>query len=124
MNTNLEEKIKTVYQQAKQFSSTWVTPTTIKSTDKFTEREYWDEYGKQIDYVNKFRQHRKDLNFILTLLVELKGSIDSNTPSGAKKLSLTNNYIASIKQLISTYDDIENMAWWVLNYYNKGGGLQ
>lgn len=124
MNTQLEEKIKTIYQQAKQFSSTWETPVVIKSTDNYTEKQLWDEYADKINYINTFRQKKKDLDFILTLLVELKGGLHGNTPSEAKRLAQVNMYISSIKQLIQVYDDIENSAWWILNYYNKGGGLQ
>lgn len=124
MNTQLEEKIRLIYKDAKQFASTYTTPILLKSEDKATAKELWDEYAKQIDYANSFRQKRKDLNFILTLLCECKNGVSANTPSGRSILIQVNNYIENIKQLIKVYDDIENQSWWVLRYYDKDGGSQ
>lgn len=124
MNQALVVKIQGVITEAKKLASEHSFADVYMNNDEHNYKEVWDEYAKQINYTNKFRQMKKDLNFILSLLTEAKGSVSPNTPSGKKVLDQVTAYMETIKSLLKTYTEIDNGQWWILNYYDKGGGQQ
>ena len=124
MNAKMEEQILRVITEAKQVANAHIFPEVMPNTGKNYPQEVWNEYAKQINITNKLRQKKKDLAFITTMLTEAKSLIDTNTPAGSKVIKKINNYLETIKCLAKVYQDLDNGQWWVLNYYDKGGGQQ
>lgn len=124
MNAKTEEQILRVITEAKQLASTHTFPDVILNDPKNKPEDVWNEYAKQIMITNKLRDKKKDLAFITASLTEAKNLIDANTPAGSKAIRKINGYLETIKCLAKVYQDLDNGQWWVLNYYDKGGGLQ
>lgn len=123
MKPEFEQKVNKVITEAKDFISQY-TPTDVLLNDpKNTQREVYDEFAKHSNITNQLLNQKKNLQFIITLLMEGKNGVSSNTPGGAQLVSKFDNYINVIKSLIQAYRDVEDGEYWALNYYNRGGGL-
>lgn len=122
MNEKLETKIKTIYKEAKALVTSHEFAEVLSNED-FTTKEVWNEFAKQINYTNQFLHKEKELHFILTLLAEAKFGITGGTPAANATLKQIDGYINLIEQLLKSYSKIIIGQRWILDYYNKGGGL-
>lgn len=123
MNKDLEAKIQQVYKDCKMLVTKHEFAEVLDNNN-YTEKEVWDEFAKQINYNNVFLAKQRDLEYLLTLLLEAKGGVSSNTPSGSRVVSTLDSYIDSIKGLLKTYQTISIGQRWILDYYKQGGGLR
>lgn len=119
MNQKIVDKIGNIYKEAKElaekysFGDVW-----LNTGEKL--KDINDEYAKQINFTNKYRQKEKDLLFILTILQEAKGNVQ-NTPRGQNSIKIIDTYIDNIKSLINVYKKIDEIQTSILRYYDRGG---
>ena len=119
MPQKLIEKISTIYKEAKVLAEKYTYDDVMMNTGE-TQKKISDEYAKQINLTNKYRQKEKDLYFILSLLQEARSNI-ANTPTGQKTVKQVETYIENIKALLKVYTTIEQMQLSIIRYYDKGG---
>lgn len=122
MNSNMEQQIMRVITEAKQLLSTHEFQEVLLNDPKNKESEVWDAYAKQINYTNKFLAKKKDLLFIISILTEARNGLSENTPSNQKIINKINSYVETIKALLKGYQTVEDGQYWILSYYQKGGG--
>lgn len=122
MNSNMEQQIMRVITEAKQLLSTHEFQEVLLNDPKNKESEVWDAYAKQINYTNKFLAKKKDLLFIVSILTEARNGLSENTPSNQKIINKINSYVETIKALLKGYQTVEDGQYWILSYYQKGGG--
>lgn len=119
MNQKLLTKIEEKYKEAKvlaekySFSDVW-----LNTGEKL--KDINDEYAKQVNFSNSYRQKEKDLLFILSLLQEASSNAQ-NTPRGQSTIKTINTYIENIKSLLKVYQKINEMQISILRYYERGG---
>ena len=119
MNQKVIEKIKDKYMEAKilpekySFSDVW-----LNTGEKL--KDINDEYAKQVNFSNTYRQKEKDLLFLLTLLQEAKSNVQ-NTPRGQSTIKIIDTYLDNIKSLLKVYQKINEMQTAILRYYDRGG---
>lgn len=119
MNQKLLTKIEEKYMEAKvlaekySFGDVW-----LNTGERL--KDISDEYAKQINFTNKYRQKEKDLLFVLTLLQEAKSNIQ-NTPRGQTTIRTIETYIDNIKSLLNVYKKIDEIQTSILRYYDRGG---
>ena len=119
MNQKLLEKIEGRYKEAKvlaekySFSDVW-----LNTGEKL--KNISDEYAKQINFTNVYRQKEKDLLFILSLLQEAKSNVQ-NTSRGQTTIRIIDTYSDNIKSLLKVYQKIDEMQTAILRYYDRGG---
>ena len=119
MNQKLLDKIGNIYKEAKvlaekySFSDVW-----LNTGEKL--KDISDEYAKQINFANQYRQKEKDLLFILSLLQEAKSNIQ-NTPRGQSTIKTIDTYTDNIKSLLNVYKKIDEIQTSILRYYDRGG---
>ena len=119
MNQKLLDKIGNIYKEAKvlaekySFSDVW-----LNTGEKL--KDISDEYAKQINFANQYRQKEKDLLFILSLLQEAKSNIQ-NTPRGQSTIKTIDTYTDNIKSLLNVYNKIDEIKTSILRYYDRGG---
>ena len=122
MNTNLENKVKEIYKECKELLTKHEFADVLSNVD-FTTKEVWNEFASQINYTNKILAKQKDLYFILTILTEAKNGLTSGTPSNDKVIKQIDGWIKQIDMLLKSYSAVIIGQRWILDYYNKGGGL-
>ena len=119
MNQKLLEKITAIYKEAKVLAEKYVYEDVMLNTGE-TQKNISDEYAKQINKTNKYRQKEKDLQFLLTLLQEARSNL-LNTPRGQSTVKQVETYIENIKSLLKVYITIDQMQTSILRYYDRGG---
>lgn len=119
MNQKLLEKITAIYKEAKVLAEKYVYEDVMLNTGE-TQKNISDEYAKQINKTNKYRQKEKDLQFLLTLLQEARSNL-LNTPRGQSTVKQVETYIENIKSLLKVYFTIDQMQTSILRYYDRGG---
>lgn len=119
MNQKLLDKISNIYKEAKVLAEQYVYNDVMYNTGE-RQKTISDEYAKQINIANKYRQKEKDLYFVLTLLQEARSNI-SSTPRGQSSIKALDTYIENIKSLLKVYTTIGQMQTSILRYYDKGG---
>lgn len=124
MNKALEGKINKIISDAKVLASTHQLTDVYLNDKTKMYNEVWDEYARQINYTNKFKQMKKDLSYLLAILTETKYGVSPNTSVGRETLNKIEGYITIVRSLLKTYQEIDEGQWYILNYYSKGGGLQ
>ena len=119
MNQRLLEKITAIYKEAKVLAEKYTYNDVMMNTGE-TQKNISNEYAKQINISNKYRQKEKDLQFLLTLLQEAKSNI-IGTPKGQSTAKQLDTYIENIKSLLKVYFTIDQMQTSILRYYDRGG---
>lgn len=124
MKPEFEQKITKTVLDAKNFIANWEPVEVPMNVPGNTEQQIYDAFGKLTNDVCKLNYHKKNLRFLLTLLIEGRTGVSPNTPSGAAIVRQFERHEAIIKELLKGYTDAENAAHWQLKYYDKGGGLR
>jgi len=119
MNQRLLEKITAIYKEAKVLAEKYTYNDVMLNTGD-TQKNISNEYAKQINITNKYRQKEKDLQFLLTLLQEARSNLIS-TPRGQNTVKQVETYMENIKSLLKVYITIDQMQTSILRYYDKGG---
>lgn len=119
MNQRLVEKISKIYKDAKVLAEKYEYTEVLLNTGE-AQKNIFDEYAKQINITNKYRQKEKDLCFVLTLLQEARGTL-INTPTGNSTIKQLEIYMENIRSLLKVYMTIGQMQISILKYYEKGG---
>lgn len=113
------EKIRIIYQECKSLAEHYETSEVMFNTGE-AQRKIMDEYARQINITNTYRQKEKDLYFILSLLQEAKGGL-SSAPTGQKMVKQVDTYTENVKALLKVYQTIEQMQVMIVKYYERGG---
>lgn len=119
MNQKLFDKISTVYKECKVLAEKYEYTEVMYNTGE-PQKKIMDEWAKQVNITNKYRQKEKDLYFIMSLLQEARSNL-SNTPRGQSSIKQIDIYIENIKSLLKVYTTIEQMQVSILRYYDRGG---
>ena len=119
MNQKLFDKISTIYKDCKVLAEKYEY-TDVMLNNGTSQKEIMDEWAKQINITNKYRQKEKDLNFVFTLLQEAKSNL-SNTPKGQSTIKQIDIYMENIRSLLKVYFTISQMQASILKYYERGG---
>ena len=119
MNQKLFDKISTIYKDCKVLAEKYEY-TDVMLNNGTSQKEIMDEWAKQINITNKYRQKEKDLNFVFTLLQEAKSNL-SSTPRGQSAIKQIDIYMENIKSLLKVYFTIGQMQMSILKYYERGG---
>lgn len=119
MNQGTIEKIEKKYKECKELAEKYEYIDVFLNDGK-PQKEIMDEWAKQVNISNTYRQKEKDLNFIFTVLTEGKNKL-SNTPSDQRIAKQMEVYIENIKALLKVYFTINQMQTSILKYYERGG---
>ena len=119
MDQKLITKISEKYKECKVLAEKYEY-SEVKFNTGEPQKDIMDEWARQVNITNKYRQKEKDLYFMLGLLQEARSNLD-NTPKGQSMVKKLETYIENIKSLLKVYTTIEQMQVSILRYYDRGG---
>lgn len=119
MNQKFIEKMSTIYKECKTLAEKYEYNEVLLN-DGAPQKDIMNEWAKQVNIANKYRQKEKDLNYLLNILQEYRNNL-SNTPKGQSGIKQADIYIENIKSLLKVYFTINQMQSSILKYYERGG---
>lgn len=121
MNQNTIDKIGRIYIEAKQLAENFTYSDALLNDDKPL-KEVMNEYARQVNIANKYRQKEKDLNYLLTILEECKNNCSSADIRMGKGMERQIEvYINNLKSILKVYYTINQIQSSIIKYYEKGG---
>ena len=122
MNPDMVSKIQEIYKESKVLAEKYKY-TDVLLNDGRSQKEIMDEYAKQINISNTYRQKEKDLNFLYAILTEAKNSAKSapGKQEVAKLEKQLSFWVDNIYLLLKVYYTINQMQTSILKYYERGG---
>ena len=94
--------------------------TEVKLNDGMKPSEVMDEWAKQVNKTNLYRQKEKDLEFTLVWLQDVKSNL-SNVPSSKSMAQQVDILMENTRTLLKVYITIGQMQSAILKYYERGG---
>lgn len=122
MNPDMVSKIQKIYKESKVLAEQYKC-TDVLFNDGRAQKEIMDEYAKQINIANMYRQKEKDLNFLYAILTDAKNSAKSSPgkQESAKLEKQLATWVDNIYLLLKVYYTINQMQTSILKYYERGG---
>lgn len=116
---NVFEKTGKRYKECKTLAEKYEYTDVVLASSGLSKTQVVDEYAKQVNKTNIYRQKLKDLEFLEAHLTELKDGLTS-TPRSKESIRKIDTYVGNIKSLIKVYQTIEQMQVMIVRYYEKG----
>lgn len=87
--------------------------------NKHTSDELITELQKVINYNNQVMTHKSQLEFLMSVLLESKLGLSTNTPDGAKRVKQINVALDYLDMLRLSIEDIRMKYKHIIDYYNR-----
>ena len=84
-----------------------------------TPDEMTKAYRELINYYNKLTTHCKDLDHLMSKLVEMRLSASINTPNGLNTSKAINESLKYLNSLKEALTEISNKYYYSLRFYEK-----
>ena len=119
MDQDRIKKIQKVYADSKVLAEKYEYSEVLLN-DGAAQKDIMNEWARQINITNLYRQKEKDLQFVFTWLQEYRNGVSSVHKNAGiiKQLDL---YMDNYKALLKVYFTIGQIQNSILKYYEKGG---